>query len=130
MRPDRRIPTPRPSKPSATDFRSAFPEFSATEDALVTAAINTAYGMHSAKRLATLALTAHLLVVMNEDDISEPDGGSGEVTGETSVGNKISQYRVMADSGPEVFFTRTSYGRAFLTLEKRTARRGISAIVG
>lgn len=118
----------RPSKPSVADFAAAFPEFS-VDSSDVQGALDTACAIHSFKPLATLYLAAHLLVLASEDQAG-PDGGSGEVTSETSVGNKLTQYKAMAETGGEVFFTRTSYGRTFLTLEKRTARHGLSVMVG
>ena len=116
---------------TASEFRASFPEFSESgyPDLLVERWIGVARRIHDLSTDGVGFVTAHLLA-LDRQDTSTPDGGRGEVTGE-SLGPKSLQYRTQADSGREVFFTRTSYGRLFLTLEKRTPARVISArIIG
>lgn len=101
-----------------TDFRGEFPELAAQDDAAVEQAIKSAQAIHSLRPLATLYCAAHLLVA--DDGVTQPDGGHGEVTGE-SVGQLSSSYMAQAERGRESFFTTTSYGRRFLVLEQRSA---------
>ena len=122
-------PPSRPSAPGVPDFRAQFPELQTSPDVVIANAITTAYAMHSQVRLATLYLAAHL-VVLTAEDTGKPDGGSGEITSETSVGGKMVMYMQMAESGREIFYTRTSYGRTFITLERRSARRGMPFLLG
>lgn len=126
--PDYYRPPGRPSKPASSAFTSTFPELSFTADE-ISNALDRAYEMHSRFPTAVLYLAAHLLVI-GEEHTGKPDGGSGEVTAETSVGSKRAEYAAMAESGREAFFTRTSYGRHFLALEKRIAVKGMPFLLG
>ena len=94
------------------DFRETFPELAAMTDDAVQRNIDLAEQIHDINPTCTLYLTAHLLTV----DISGDN--PGEVKGET-IGPKSADYMTQAASGDEAFYTRTEYGRRFLTLERR-----------
>lgn len=118
-----------PDKPGLPAFRSAFPELSGRADADVSRMIDVAYQMSAVKTDATLYLAAHLLAI-DAENTGGIDGGSGEIASETSVGGKLATYKTMAEkSGLDVFYSRTSYGRMFLAMERRTARRGIPILI-
>jgi len=80
--------------------------------------IRVAQALHSLRALATLYCAAHLLVI--DDGIEQPDGGHGEVISQ-KVGELSTGYMPQSEEGRESFFATSSYGRTFLTLEKRSA---------
>lgn len=100
-----------------TRFREDFPEFSDVSDSEVERWLETAREIHSLSETATLHLAAHLLALSQEDS-GGVDDGAGVVTAE-SIGPKSVSYRTQAESGQDVFFERTRYGRTFLVLERR-----------
>lgn len=111
---------------SVADLRTRYPEFSeavAADDA-VAVALATAAEMAVLSDRITLACAAHLLA-LGRQETGKADGGAGELTAET-IGPKSADYMAQAESGREVFFTTTAYGRAMLTLEKRHPKRAIS----
>lgn len=109
-----------------TDFRAQFPEFATTADAVVERFLSVAAEMHGIRNTATLYCTAHLLRL--EADRAAGTASGGEVTDERA-GPLWQSYKSQADAGWETFFTRTEYGRMFLTLERRTPRFAIGATV-
>ena len=108
---------------TASQVRERFPEFtpSGFPDAVVDQAIATAYRISDADHESTLWCAAHLLATL-ESQAARMDGGAGEITSE-STGPRMTSYRTQADTGREVFFSTSPYGRTFLTLEGRSARR-------
>jgi len=100
------------------EFREAFPELSARPDDAVVRALQVAQAIHCLRHIATLYCAAHLLVVA--DDIIQPDGGQAEAT-ERGMGQLTTKYQAQAERGRESFFTTSSYGRQFLTLERRSS---------
>ena len=123
------------TKPSITDFRAKFTEFPETlkpnED--VQDALDVAFQLWDLSRLGVLYLAAHILVLDSERYASgtvQPDGGSGLVTSET-IGPQRIDYKTQAENGDDVFYARTSYGRLFLSLKRRTpAYAGSFRIMG
>lgn len=109
-----------------SDIRARYPEFTAAEypDPIVAAAIADAYSISDTSRRATVACAAHLLAIMAEETGS-PDGGSGELTSE-STGPVRASYRSQAECDRDVFFTRTAYGRSMLEFESRTPKAQFS----
>ena len=103
-------------------FRGRFSEFVSRTDEDVDAALEFAKHIHTVRPLATLYLAAHALSLAASAQIG------GEVI-EDQVGAIRSKYMAQAQSGDEVFYTRTEYGRRFLVLEKRTPRVAIGAVV-
>ena len=103
---------------TVSDVRTAFPELdSATyPDASVAAAINVARSIAAATTEIWLHCTAHLLTLPRQAKV---DGGAGEITG-AGLGPQQNQYKTMADTGRDVFFTTTPYGRLVLALEERS----------
>lgn len=93
-------------------FRTLFPELSGTADDVVQRNLDAALDIHDTSARATLYLTAHLSTVPVAGDTP------GEITSET-IGPKAAAYRPQAESGDESFYTRTEYGRRYLTLAKR-----------
>ena len=87
---------------TATDFKSAFAEVSATDDA-ITAALAEGALLHSATEFGTFLATAHLLTV-------DADGLPGEVSG-VRVGEMSTQASVTARNARDAFLSATIYGR-------------------
>ena len=112
--------------PTAADFKIQFPEFRAEQDDAVTAMLDLAASVNAQSTNLISYLTAHLLTVASAD--GKMDGGSGEVTMD-GIGPRQVSYRTMAETGDEVFFTRSSYGRMYLMLAKRNPNRTISVKV-
>ena len=108
-------------------FRTQFPEFAATVDADVERWLAEASSLHSVNDVATLWCAAHLLALAIATGL-QPDEGAGEVKEET-IGPKSLIFKTQAEAGWEVFFTRSSYGRHFLLLERRTPAVGFSVRV-
>ena len=115
-------------------FRAKFPEFTTDNytDAAVARWIATARTIHDRSLEATGFLTAHLLTIANADgvlggspNVAVPDGGAGEVRSET-IGPKTIDYMTQARGDGEAFYTRTSYGRTFLEIERRNPERVLS----
>ena len=106
--------------PTASEFRTRFPEFTASDhsDDKVAALIATASRMSYTSLEALYYLIAHL-VAISAEDAGKPDGGSGEVQSE-SQGEQSVSYSTMSSDQGDVFFTRTSYGRMFLQLRKNS----------
>ena len=115
-------------------FRTQFPEFTETTyaDEVVQRAMDEAETLHSVRPLATLFLTAHLLIL--NDRRKAGTGATGEISMERAGPMQIS-YVTQAESpgfglgSREAFYTSTSYGQHFLTLEKRAHRHTIAATV-
>ena len=114
---------------TVAQVRARFPEFGATDfpDSDVQSEIAAGQELHSEDTEAALFVVAHLLA-LREERTAEPDGGSGEVVSD-GVGPRQASYMSQASNGHEVFFSTTSYGRTFLALERRTARRAVGFIV-
>ena len=112
---------------TATELKQAIPPFADREDAEVNRAIELAYQLSDVSRDATLYCAAHLLAISGED--GDADGGSGEVEQE-GLGPQAVRYKTQARRNPDVFFTRTAYGRLFLTMESRSPKAVISVWVG
>ena len=108
---------------TAAQFKARFPELvTGLSDLNITGYITLACELSAVSKNAILYLAAHLYVLEKEEGAGEIDGGSGEITAET-MGRKIYQYKTMAESGRDVFYTRTMYGRTFLALERRSPKR-------
>lgn len=119
---------------SVAGLRKRFPEFTAERkpDSNVEYAIEEAQivaGKLSAE--AQLYCAAHLLTIEQEKVVDEignpvPDGGSGVVVGER-IGPRTVSY--MTAEGRQ-FYERTYYGRMFLELQHRSARRKLPMVIG
>ena len=128
------------------DFRARFPEFAATDDGHIEFALEEALLIHSIRKLATLYAAAHVLSFR----LTAISGGGGSGGGSTVVTGQVSSRSVgplreefSTHSGttqnsssnrgrsPEdiAYFSSTIYGQHFLSLEPRSARAGIGAIV-
>lgn len=119
------IPTP-----TASDFRTQFPEFTEQDypDDVITRHLTRAGYIHSVTQQGWLLLTAHLLSIAKADGAleatpAEPDGGQGLIT-EDKLGDKTKRFthgggkKGMADA--KEFYKRTSYGRLFLEISRRS----------
>ena len=106
-------------------FRTQFPEFTES-DVNVRKALDEALLIHSIRALATYFCAAHLLVF--DQKVAAGTVPTTEIS-QRGAGPLSAQYLTQAESGKEAFFTSTSYGRRFLTLEKRSARASIGAMV-
>ena len=104
-------------------FRTRFPEFAATADNLIDLAIEEALLIHALRELATLYCAAHILK-LDSDETPQ----TGEIN-MARIGPGAMRYKTQADTGKDVFFTRSEYGRRFLTLEKRSPRHAIGTWV-
>ena len=113
--------------PTRAGFRTAFPEFSGTEDAAVDRWLARARLRHDVVEQLTYMLTAHLLTLDAQED-REDVGGSGELITE-QVGQQLATYQPHAKRAGEEFYTRTSYGRLFLELERAVPRKAYSSFV-
>ena len=110
------------------DFRAQFPEFSETEDDKVNFALSLAKQFNNKSKRLILYAAAHLLAGKYIEPSSPGmDGGAGELM-KYALGPKAQEFKTMADDGSEVFFTTTSYGRIFLTLEKRNLNTTLGGI--
>ena len=107
-------------------FRAAYPELGATSDDIVSARLRDAQTIHRARESLTLLCAAHLIILGAHG--TEPDDGAGEVSRE-KIGPKEIEYKTQAEAGWQAFFTRTSYGRLFLIMERRTPAVALSARV-
>ena len=107
-------------------FRAEFPEFSTTSDDAVNRFLALAKLIHTVREAATLYCTAHLLKL--EQSREAGNVTSAEISSR-GVGPMNASYLTQAETGRESFFTSTSYGKIFLTLEKRSARASIGAFV-
>ena len=107
-------------------FKARFAEFSQDPDNSIQLVLDEAVQIHNIRELATLFCAAHLLV--QNKGVDSGVIPSTEVT-QRKVGPLGTSYITQAERGREAFFTTTSYGRRFLTLEKRSARASIGAIV-
>ena len=134
---------------TVADFRARFPEFAATNDVHIEFALEEALLIHSIRKLATLYVAAHVLSFR----LTAIAGGGGSGGGTTTVTGQLESRQVgplretfsthsgTASGGgggssartrsPEdiAYFSSTIYGQHFLSLEPRTARAGIGAIV-
>ena len=111
--------------PTISEFRTRFGEFSDAAvypDALIQNALTVAKSISVVSVEGFKYLTAHLVIVMKEEETGAMDGGSGEVSSESSSAQSMS-YMTMAEESREVFFTRSSYGRTFMLLESRAPSR-------
>lgn len=115
---------------SITDFRGEFPEFSAVEDAVITALIKRAQYYHDITTRGIIYAAAHLHCLDKEKTADlAPDGGAGVVTGE-SIGSRSVQYATNAGSDErKAFWARSPYGREFLQIESRNVRQGLGIVV-
>ena len=114
---------------TVADVRARFSEFGAAAfpAALVSDLIAEAYSITDVSREATLYCVAHLLS-LEEQNHARPDGGSGEVVTETT-GPFTANFRSQADSGRDVFFSTTPYGRRVMTLERRSPKAVMGILV-
>lgn len=116
-----------------TKFRSQFAEFSSVSDDTVENFYNLCLDIFSACNNATLYLCAHLIKISEDANINisgggaQNDGGDGENTSE-KVGQVQTTMMAMAEAGRETFFTRTEYGRIYLTLRNSCPRYVFSVI--
>ena len=99
------------------DFREQFPELADAPDSVATQWLDIAGDIHSASDHALLWCAAHLVAV-DQAEGRRVDSGAGEVE-EEQIGPKRVRYRAQAKDDRDTFFTRTSYGRMFLQLERR-----------
>ena len=107
-------------------FRDQFPEFEDTENEAVDKVLVEALLIHDIRLLATLYCAAHLLA--QDQAIAAGKTTSPEVKSR-KADTLSASYVVQAETGAEAFFTSTSYGKRFLTLEKRSPRKIIGAFV-
>ena len=96
-------------EPTLTEFRTMFPELTATDhtDAAVTLAIELAEHFHSRSKVGWLLAAAHL--VTDEGQLTLTSAEDGEVTADFVAG--------------DVFFGSTRYGRRLTAIEKRAGYR-------
>lgn len=112
-------------------FRARFAEFALSlepraTDALIDTLIAEAKSIHNRKPLATLWLAGHLMrLELDRLDGLELDGEAKS----KHTGAMRADYVTMAETGPDAFFTSTTYGKTFRTLEKRLPRTGIGALI-
>lgn len=99
---------------SVDTVRDAFGGFADQSDERIAWAIDQARPLAGANDDLWLWCAAHLLALRIEDT-GEPDGGSGELAGET-VGSLSATYTTQARNHHDVFYSRTHYGRMFLAL--------------
>lgn len=106
--------------PTVAEFRARFGEFSATEDAVVTTVITGSTSIYGFNDEIRLLLVAHLLTLEHERQTT-PDGGSGVVTRER-IGQRDVFYNGSVGDIPldDAFFQRSSYGRMYQTMVKRS----------
>ena len=110
-------------------FRAQIPGvFADQSDADITASINEALLISDVLEEATLYLAAHLMAVKTEWQ-STPDGGSGVVAKETIGPRSIEYMTTAGESERRAFFSTTPFGRMYMTLEDRTPRAGIGAMI-
>lgn len=98
-------------------------------DASIELMMRTAMGISFVTIDAYMFLVTHLLVVFKSEGGFTPDGGSGEVSSESGAGRAVS-YMTLAETNRDTFFSMSYWGRMFLTMEKRSARRTMPIIVG
>ena len=121
------IPEPSVEAPTPADFRAEFPAFASDTDypdALITRMGKEALSIHALSEVAHRYCLAHLLV-LSKAAVAVQDGGAGEIKSE-GIGKKRVGYMTQAETERDVFFSTTSYGRAFLTHERRTPARQMS----
>lgn len=130
---------------TVADFRTQFPEFSATPDGQISLALEEGLLIHSVRKLATLYASAHVLAFRLPTQASPISGGGGStvVTGQVSrrrVGPLEEEFTThtgstQGNAGSRksaediAYFSSTIYGQHFLALEARSARASIGAIV-
>ena len=113
-------------------FRSRFPTFSTTADPDVMNALDEAMIIHNVRALATLYLVAHFLTI--DAQVKAGTASRGELSS-AGAGPLRAEYVTQAESkgrgagSRDAAFTRTEFGRRFLSLEKRTPRSAIGARV-
>ena len=108
-----------------TKFRATFTELASVTDEKVTRFLEEARLIHAIRETATLYCAAHLVVLDRDEGAYTVDGGAGLVEGET-VGPGMTTFKSQAKDEQETFFARSSYGRMFLTLERRTPEKIMS----
>ena len=108
-------------KVTVDNFKANFTELTGLTDTEIERILYQALQLHKHSPQATQYCAAHLYVLLKKSEAANDpiDGGGGEVA-KDQIGAQVQEYRVMAEKGREVFFSTTSYGRHFLTLEKRT----------
>ena len=116
-------------------FREEFEEFSTDSqatDAQINRALAKGKRVHTVDPLATLYASAHYLRLAL--DRAEGVEQSGEIISE-QIGPLRTTYQVQAVStpgstgSPQAFFTATSYGREYLSLQRARPRSNIGARV-
>ena len=75
---------------------------------------------------ATLYVTAHLLILRENEESNTPDGGSGVVISE-DIGPQAMSY---APPQGRQYYERTYYGRAYLELERRSPSKVLPRVYG
>jgi len=107
---------------SAADFKTRFPEFTAVEDPTVTTHLEECGTMLSADKYgakyqqALFLLTAHRLKLI-EDDTNGLNVGGNIVASRSIEGGSIS-FKNTATTTTELYYSKTSYGLAFMVLKK------------
>ena len=111
------------------EFRQRFPEFAATDDAVISSLIPQAYEISDVSAEASAYCLAHLVSLEAERPADgAPDGGAGVVRSET-IGPRRIDYMTQAARNREAFFEPTIYGRRVLTLESRSPMAAIGVVV-
>ena len=102
-----------------SDFRTQFPEFpqATSPDENVNRVLAEAREIHCVSDLATLFCAAHLLAL--DEGPKGIGAGSGEATMKQAGPLRV-RYLTQAKTGRQVFFSSSTYGRRFLTLELRS----------
>lgn len=81
----------------------------------------------STGREVALYCAAHI-ITLEKQAVTNIDGGLGEI-GSENIGGKGQSYRTISETGRDVYFATTHYGRTFLMLEKASPRRAIGVMV-
>jgi hypothetical protein len=107
------------------DFRTRFPEFASTDDAVIELNIDdaelevsTAFGTY--QDVATLFLAAHYLV-LSQDAADGASGSVGGVASESVDGVSQSFSVVAANSQSDQLLASTVYGQRFLSYRQKIA---------
>ena len=105
---------------TAAEFRTRFPEFSATTDAVVERLLEEAEIIHVIQPLATLYLAAHLAAKFGDAQSGQSTGGVGEITGEyaASPPGAVLQHRDRQGSAEPVLRERRTTARGSWCLRR------------
>ena len=111
-------------------FRAEYPDFPSEQysDESVKSMLSLACQITSVSNDATYACCAHLLVAAKQAG-QALDGGSGEIRGE-GVGPLRREFKTVARTERETFFSTSRHGRLMLTLERASPRGIFSVVVG